>query len=74
VPTLTSEDSRTIWEWGRGGDYNEVEYFTKAYTEEVADVLYSKTQFQPNQAIHTPYDYFHAMPTQPCENIYKRDA
>ena len=28
----------------RGGDYHEVEYFTKAYTEEVADVLYSKTR------------------------------
>jgi hypothetical protein len=49
----TSEDSRTIW----GGDYHEVEYFTKAYT--VTDVLYSKTQFQPNQAIHTP-------PFTPC--------
>jgi hypothetical protein len=27
----------------RGGDYHEVEYLTKAYTEEVADALYSKT-------------------------------
>jgi hypothetical protein len=43
TPTLASEDSRTIWEGG--GDYHEVEYFTKAYTEEVADTLYSKTQF-----------------------------
>ena len=28
----------------RGGDYHGVEYFTKAYTEEDADVLYSKTR------------------------------
>jgi hypothetical protein len=28
----------------RGGNYHEVEYFTKAYAEEVADALYSKTR------------------------------
>jgi hypothetical protein len=38
---------------GRGGDRHEVKYFTKAYTEEFADALYS-TQFRPNRAIHTP--------------------
>ena len=38
----------------RGGDYHEVEYFTKAYTEEVADALYSKTRNFSQTKQYTP--------------------
>jgi len=53
VPTLTSEDSPSSLGGGIE-DYHEVEYFTKAYTEEVADALHSKTRNFNQTEQYTP--------------------
>jgi hypothetical protein len=60
----------------RGGDYHEVEYFTKAKpTQKRLLMCFTQKRVistKPSNT-HPPYGHFHTMPTQPCVIFIKGD-
>jgi len=62
---------RLTEQFGGIEDYHEVEYFTKAMKRLLMRFTQKRSTKPSNK--HPPCDYFHAVPTQPCEIFIKGD-